>query len=269
MLGLVCHGWQQRDGGGTAADHHDTLAGVVEIIRPMLGVDHLALEAFNAFQLRGEALIVVEVAGGAEQPFGQHRFALARVCAFDFNRPQGLRAGPRCLNHLVLQADMAIDSVLGGGLAQVRQDIGRPGNRLLVRPRLELVAVGVHVRVGADAGIAEQVPRAAGDSARFQDDVRRARAIRLQVARNTDARQAGAYDEDIHMLCGRKVMYGHSVSPEWVEVPRGWGAFWLAALWSDPGFSGCAPNPRIAAIRRSCPKKRHPKVRIIGLQLTF
>ncbi len=51
------------------------------------------------------------------------------------------------------------------------RDRGAVGDRLGLGPRLEVVAQGVHVAVGTDARIAEQVPGAADRLARFEDGV--------------------------------------------------------------------------------------------------
>ena len=59
------------------------------------------------------------------------------------------------------------------------------------------VAQRVHVGVGADAGIAEQVPGAADRLAAFEDGVALARAAVLQVPGGADARQAGADDQHV------------------------------------------------------------------------
>ena len=77
---------------------------------------------------------------------------------------------------------------------------GPVGDRLLRVPRLELEAERVHVAVGADAGIAEQVPGAADVGAPFEDQVGAVRRLDLQVIGGADAGDAGADHEDIDML---------------------------------------------------------------------
>src|SRR6202023_4078385 len=74
------------------------------------------------------------------------------------------------------------------------------GDRVLVRPRLELVAEGVQVGVRADARITEQVPRAARRAARLQDGVRLARLLLLQVVGRADAGNAGADDQHVEVI---------------------------------------------------------------------
>ena len=68
-------------------------------------------------------------------------------------------------------------------------------------PRPELVAEGEHVGVGADAGVAEQVPGAAEPLAALQHRDGLVRELGGQLAGRADAGQAGADDQDVEMLC--------------------------------------------------------------------
>ena len=93
-----------------------------------------------------------------------------------------------------------LDAVLGRGLADIVQDPRPVGDRLGLDPRLERIAQRVHVGVGADAGIAEQIPGAADAIAAFENDKALARALLLQVIARADAGQAGADDQDVEMF---------------------------------------------------------------------
>jgi hypothetical protein len=73
-------------------------------------------------------------------------------------------------------------------------------SRFFTNPGLEAVAQRVHVTVGAHAGIAEQVPGAADALAALEQDERPSGALAAQVHGGTDARQAGADDEHLHMF---------------------------------------------------------------------
>jgi hypothetical protein len=100
----------------------------------------------------------------------------------------------------VAEADVPFDAVLGDRLAQVREDGLAVGDRLGVLPRLEGEAEGVHVRVGADARIAEEVPRSADVLARLEDGVRAVGAARLQVVAGADAGDPGADHQHVEVL---------------------------------------------------------------------
>src|SRR5688572_15522755 len=100
------------------------------------------------------------------------------------------------------EADLLIDAVRRRGLPQILEDRRPVGDRLRLRPRLERVAERVHVGVGADAGIAEQVPGAAEVRAAFEDGVGPVRAALLQVAAGADAGNSGTDDEDVEVLSG-------------------------------------------------------------------
>src|SRR6266404_1662793 len=98
------------------------------------------------------------------------------------------------------KADLLIDSVLCRRLADVVQDLRPLGDRLRLGPWLERIAHREHVRVGADAGIAEQIPGAADALAALEDDKTLSRAVLLQVETRADAGQAGADNQHVEMF---------------------------------------------------------------------
>ena len=69
-------------------------------------------------------------------------------------------------------------------------------------PRLEAVAEGMEVAVGADAGIAMGQPGAAETLLRLEDHKTRARKLRGQVIGTADAGDAGADDQHVEMFGG-------------------------------------------------------------------
>ena len=75
--------------------------------------------------------------------------------------PEGGGGVPFDRHDPVVVLDPLEHAVLPGRLADVAEDIGAVGDRLVTRERLEVVAQRVHVGVAADAGIAEQIPGAA------------------------------------------------------------------------------------------------------------
>src|SRR5581483_673534 len=109
----------------------------------------------------------------------------------------------------MMVANLAVDAVLGRGLAHVVEDAWAVGDRLRLGPRLEGIAEREHVRVGADAGIAEQVPGAADGVAAFEDDEILRRTFGLQVIAGGDAGQAGADDHHVEMF------YRHCALRNW------------------------------------------------------
>ncbi len=98
-------------------------------------------------------------------------------------------------------ADVAREIVLLDHLAHVVQDLLGRGDRL-AGPRLEAIAEGVEIAVGADAGIAMGDPRPAEALLRFQHDEARARALLGQMVGAAHAGDAGADDEHVEMLDG-------------------------------------------------------------------
>ena len=101
----------------------------------------------------------------------------------------------------MVEADLLVDAVLGRGLADIVQDLRPVGDRLRLGPWLERIAEREHVGVGADAGIAEQVPGAADAVAALENGIALARAFVLQVKTRADAGQAGADDQHVEMFC--------------------------------------------------------------------
>src|ERR1700751_2833690 len=98
------------------------------------------------------------------------------------------------------EADLRIQAVLGRGLAHIVQDTRAVRDRLRLGPRLERIAEREHVAVGADAGIAEQVPGAADAVAAFENDKRLGRAIGLKMIPRADAGKARADDQHVEMF---------------------------------------------------------------------
>src|SRR5258708_9842530 len=130
------------------------------MLRPFLRVDDLALETLGAREVGGVAALVAVVAAAEEQEVGGYADGLA-VAAQGLDGPGGVLAGPGGGLHLVAVADVPVDAVVAGRLADVLQDRGAVGDRLGLAPRLEGVAQGVHVAVRADPGIPAQAPSAA------------------------------------------------------------------------------------------------------------
>ena len=206
---LVRHGRHQGDRCGATADDQDALACIVKILGPMLGVHQLPFELTDALELRREAFVVTVVARGREQPFTGEGLACACAHDFDVNRPAGIRRGPRCRAHFVVIANLAINAMLLGRLAQIVENRAPIGNGLVVHPRLELIAKGMQVRVGPNAGITKQVPRTTRCAARLKDGKGFLRLFFLQVVARTDAGQPRPDDQDINMLHSGKWVNRH------------------------------------------------------------
>ena len=210
---VLGHRRDQRDGGRAAADDHDPLAGVVEVLGPVLRVDDRAGEALAAREVRGVALVVAVVAAGAEEPAGGQRAARSPVSVRSTSTVQ--RASSRdqaAPTHLVVVAD-----VRGRCRSRRRSPAGRRGSRsavgdrLLVPPRLELVAERVQVGVRADARVAEQVPGAAGRVAGLEDRVASCRVLAPQVVGGADAGDARRRRSGRRRARSRRG--GHGVAP--------------------------------------------------------
>src|SRR5262249_18538445 len=116
-----------------------------------------------------------------------------------FDSPAVGAARPAGRRDLVLIANVAAEIVLVDHLAHIGADFRRRGDRL-AGPRLEAIAEGVQIAVGADAGIAMRPPGAAEAPERPQHHEALVRTLLRQVIGAADAGDAGADDEHIDML---------------------------------------------------------------------
>ena len=106
--------------------------------------------------------------------------------------PERVGRGPVRRDDAVVEADMAIDAGFAGGVLDVLQNGVAVRDRLLAVPGPEGIAQRVHVRVGTDARIAEQVPGPTDGVACLEDGVVGPGALGLEVVAGTDAGQPGA-----------------------------------------------------------------------------
>jgi hypothetical protein len=216
VLGLARHRGHQRDRGGARADDDDLLAGVVEVLGPELRVHDLALKPLGTGELRCVPGLVVVVARAApQQAAGDRpglRLAAGRACRdLDGHGPALVAGVPGRRDDLVAVADQSVDAVLLRDGAQVVEDQRTVGQRGVAGPGTPAVAEGEHVGVRADAGVAEEVPRAAEALAGLQDRHAAARVAAAQLRGGTDAGQAGPHHQDVDVL-GLGLAHGETVA---------------------------------------------------------
>jgi hypothetical protein len=176
---------------------------VVEVLGPVLGVDDGAGEAVAAGELGQVAPVVAVVAGAREQePAGELDPLLLAISdgVLGGDVPAGLVGRPVGGHDAVAEADLLVDPLLGRRVLDVLPDRLAVGDDLVAVPRPERVAEGEHVRVGPDAGEAEQVPRPADGVAGLEDGPTRPRELGPHVVRGTDARQPRPHDQHVEVL---------------------------------------------------------------------
>src|SRR5436305_3318069 len=111
----------------------------------------------------------------------------------------------------MLEADLAVDSVLARGFPDVAEDRAPVGDRSVTGPGPERVAKRVHVRVRADARVAEQLPGSTDRAPGLEDRVALLRALGLEVISRADPREAGPDDEYVDVLEGVDARFaGHA-----------------------------------------------------------
>src|SRR5688500_2783630 len=95
---------------------------------------------------------------------------------------------------------MSVYSELRGRLADVVEYGGPVGDCLRLTPGAEAVAERVHVRVGADARITEQVPGASHRAAPLENHKTFLRALLPEVARRAYTGEPGPHHQHVYML---------------------------------------------------------------------
>ena len=200
VRGCVHQRRHQRHRSRAAADHDDTLGLVVEVFRPVLRVDAKTLVALHAGEVRQVAVVVVVVAGAADQQLARERALSAAGFLGGGDGPLVLLAGELGARDLQSELDLPVDAVFARGVGDVLADRGAVGQHLERVPRPECVAEAEHVRIRADAGIAEQVPGPADGRPSLEDRHALARTFAGQVAGHADARQAGTDDQHVVMI---------------------------------------------------------------------
>src|SRR6185437_16734603 len=99
-------------------------------------------------------------------------------------------------------ADGFGDAEIGRCVANVIEDRGTVGDCFGLAPGAKAIAERVHVRIGADAWITEEIPRAADSVASFEYEEALLGAVHLEMARSANPRQPRADDDYIHVLHG-------------------------------------------------------------------
>ena len=216
---LFRHGGNERDRGGAAADDHDPLVGVVDVLGPLLRVDDWAGEALHALEVRRVALVVAVVAAAEEQEPARHADRFARVAPLRLDGPPRVVARPLRARDAVVEADVFVDPVHGCGLAHVAPDRRPVGDGLRIGPGSEPEAQRVHVRVRPNPRVPEQVPRPADRVPGLEDREALVGALVLQVIAGADPRQTGPDDQHVNVF-ERHVVQGRTRSQRYGSTKR-------------------------------------------------
>src|SRR5271155_5242449 len=189
----------QRDRRGAASDYHDAFASDVEVFGPMLGMHDAAAVAVHPGPTRHVASRVVVIAAAhVKKVAGELKPLPFR--AGSVNGPFGIGRGPRRLGYGEAVADFLVDAVFTCRFADVIDDRGAVRDRFLFAPRPEREAERVHVGIGTNSRITEQVPGSAHRVPAFQNGVGFSGTFRLPAIARADSGKPRTHDEHIEML---------------------------------------------------------------------
>ena len=213
------HDRNDRHCSRAASDDDDLLPRIVEPLGPELGMKKLSGEAVAASELGQIGLFIVVIARTHVEPIGGECLGRSGVASFDLDGPgrgRAVEVGPA---NPAVEADMAAQVVLVGDPVDVVEDRRPVGDCLGLGPRLERITKRVHVAVGPDPGVAEQIPRPANRGPAFEDCKAFARSETGQMPSGPDARNSRSDDQHVEVggrfggrsrrLLGELFQFGH------------------------------------------------------------
>ena len=186
--------------GRAAADHDDGLVRVVEVRRPVLRVNELAGEPVHPREVRHIAFVLVVVARAGDQE--SSGITMLSACAFVVchELPGAGTAVPVNRFDLLSESELFPDAELINGRVEVVANLVGAGEDLGPKPGPEIVGIAEHVRVGANPGIAKQVPGAADCLASFEDHDAPLREALRKARCDADTGDASADDQYVEVL---------------------------------------------------------------------
>ncbi len=171
---------------GPGAYDNDALVLVIEIFRPVLRMNEGTLKRTLSVECRQVAVLEVVITGAhIQQPAAQ--LAAAAGC-LRFDDPG------RRIARVVRPDDSAtvlnpfFDTVFACRLADISENSGPICNGLRLPPGPETVAERVHIAIGADPGVSEQIPGPTQGFASLENRIRDSWAPGLEVTGRPDTR---------------------------------------------------------------------------------
>ena len=119
-----------------------------------------------------------------------------------FQRPDLVLGGPDCLHHAAVKDNVRVNGGHLRCLVDVFQESTSIGHGLLTRIGIPREPVRVDIRVGADSGVAEEVPCAPGHGPGFENDIGVMGERGLYAVCGIDACYTGTNDNDVIVGCG-------------------------------------------------------------------
>lgn len=119
MAAILSYGWRQRGGSSTGANDQDPFVFVIEVLRPSLRMDNLAVEFVHAFPFRRITFGMFIIALAHPEKVCAKMYCLTRVLADTFQGPALLVTGPAGSRNRMLIANLVTEFILINDLAQI------------------------------------------------------------------------------------------------------------------------------------------------------
>ena len=149
------------------ADHHDVPVSTVQVTRPELRRYQRAAKLTKPGELGLVALVVVVITSAQiEKAAAIEGSSLVRLRLYG---PRGTPARPGGRRDAAAEADVLLDSILGGDRADIAADLFSRREDAGLCPGPEGITEAVHVGVGAHARVAKEVPGTTNRVPRFQN----------------------------------------------------------------------------------------------------
>jgi hypothetical protein len=151
------------------------------------------------------AIFITVVPAAKIQKSGFENDGIFSVCALGCHGPARLFGRPGGPRDRMSVVDVCCDAVFVRRVLDVLANGFAICNRFVIDPWFKGIAQRVHVGVGANAGVLEQIPGAAYGFAGFQNAPTGLGAMHLQMPGRANARKTSTHNEHIHdgRLAGR------------------------------------------------------------------
>ena len=222
LRALFGHDRHDCNGGCAGTDDRYVLTAIIQPFGPFLRMDDLPAKICAAGKIWRVTLVIIIIACAHEQEARSEMLFLSAIYGLGGNTPACLAARPVGRHDTVAEMDMAVDIIFFGGFVHIFMDRGAVGDSLFVQPRFEPVAQRVHVGIGSDTRITEQIPRSAHIGALLDDGVALVRTLHIKMRGGSYSRKPGAHYQYVNgdiRLCHSAILRSSSENLlTWLQI---------------------------------------------------